>query len=107
MPDGVLRALAEAADFAGNTGDHTMNQRKRLVLSEWNQMNLVVRENVLPLSINQDRAVVGNQDMARTRFGRIDQRPPFDDAGKERMVKTNREHRGALGKSWVLERKRR
>jgi len=44
LADGVLGAFAKAADFARNIRHHTVNQGKRLVLAEWDEVNFVVRK---------------------------------------------------------------
>src|SRR5271168_1221102 len=100
----ISRSLLEAADFAGHALDHAMNERERFVFAERHQVNFVVGENVLALRVDQDGAVVRNEDVARSRVGWVGELTPLDGSGQERMTEANRERRGDFRELRILER---
>ena len=52
-PHAIVCALAKTADFAGNMGDHAVNQRKRFVFAEGHEVNFVVGKNALTLRVKK------------------------------------------------------
>src|SRR5256885_1016187 len=88
MPNGILRALAKAADFAGDAGHHAMNQGKRLVLAKGHEVNLVIGKDVLALRIHQNRAVIGDLQVVRSLSRSIGEWFPLDYSHEKRMLKT-------------------
>src|SRR5260370_37046340 len=49
LPDNVLVSFVEAAHVASDAADHAMDQRKRLLLAEGNQMDFVIYKYPLAL----------------------------------------------------------
>src|SRR6266849_5323103 len=47
MPNNVFVSFVEATYFAGHARDHLMDQRKRIILAERNEMHFVVNEDAL------------------------------------------------------------
>src|SRR5262249_5139723 len=96
------RALVETADLFGNAPHHLRNQRKRFVLAERNEMNLVVHEKPLSVRIEKQRTVVRN---IGPRLVRISSKcgTPFDGARNKRSVKLLCERRREFGELSVLE----
>src|SRR5438552_1903095 len=78
LPHDVLVSFVKAAHMSGAASDQTMNQRKRLVLPEWHEMNFVVHEDAPALRIKKQRAVVRQESPARRRVRCVHRWFPFD-----------------------------
>ena len=62
LADGIFGAFAKATDFTGYVAHHAMNQRKRFVLAERNEMDFVVGKVSMPLRVEHQRAIVGRHN---------------------------------------------
>src|SRR5206468_5152571 len=92
--DQISIPFVKATDFVGNARNHAVNQRKRLVLSERNEMNFVVDKNALTLGVEEQCAVVWRESPRRNLVRRVHGVLPFNRTGKKRMLKLDRQFRG-------------
>src|SRR5437899_7314493 len=105
LPHDILVPFVEAAYIAGHAGDYMMDQGKRLVFAEGNEMNFVIDENGLALPVKKQRTVVRHKMAVRRRVRWVHRRFPFDGSCEEWVAETDGQRRGYLCELRVLERK--
>src|SRR5271170_3698197 len=106
MRDGIGFSLAKAAHFAGNVGYYAMDERKRLVFAEGNEVHFIVGKNAVALRAEHQRAVVGDHGRVRRAARRNRFLLPLHHSDDERIMEPNRQIRSEDRKAAVLKRKR-
>src|SRR3989442_15919510 len=78
--------FVKTTDFVRHTRHYAVNQGKRFVLPERNEMNFIVNENALTLSVEEQRAVIWRESSRRNLVRWINRVLPFNRSGKKRML---------------------
>src|SRR5258706_15423574 len=88
LPHDILVPFVEAAYIAGHAGDYMMDQGKRLVFAEGNEMNFVIKENAPALPVKKDRNVLRYNMAPKTLFQWVNRDFPFNATSAEWETET-------------------